>query len=97
MNYYSKSGKCEICKELKDLTKGIESNSTFKDRVEHLKFSSYPVAYVGSRDNLMMVIALDPKSYYLAIEEDSSLFMDSLAIALRKNCEYKKPFDQLYV
>jgi hypothetical protein len=75
----------------------MESNSTLKERMKDLKSSSYPVAYVGPLDSLMMVIALDPKSYYLAIEEDSSLFMDNLAIALRKNSKYKKPLDQLYV
>jgi hypothetical protein len=62
-----------------------------------MKQSPIPLAYIGLKDNILLSISSDIKSFYLGIEEDSFLFIDNIAIPLRKDFKWKKQFDDLQV
>jgi hypothetical protein len=62
-----------------------------------MKQSPIPLAYIGIKDNILLSISSDIKSFYLGIEEDSFLFIDNIAIPLRKDFKWKKQFDDLQV
>jgi hypothetical protein len=60
-----------------------------------MKRSPVPVAYISIKDSILLYIYSDIKSYYLAIEEESFLSIDNVAIALRKDFKWKKQFNDL--
>ncbi len=60
-----------------------------------MKRSPVPVAYISIKDSILLYIYSDIKSYYLAIEEESFLFIDNIAIPLRKDFKWKKQFNDL--
>jgi hypothetical protein len=60
-----------------------------------MKQSPIPLAYIGLKDNILLSISSDIKSFYLGIEEDSFLLVDNIAIPLRKDFNWKKQFDDL--
>ncbi len=62
-----------------------------------MKQSPIPLAQIGLKDNILLSISSDIKSFYLGIEEDSFLFIDNIAIPLRKDFKWKKQFDDLQV
>jgi hypothetical protein len=60
-----------------------------------MKQSPVPVAYIGLKDAILLYIYSDMKSYYLATEEESFLFIDNIAIPLSKDFKWKKQFNDL--
>jgi len=78
---------------MKELTEG--SILTAEKNIQYVKESSTPRAFIGDEDSLLIAIASDPISFYLATEEYSHFFTDNLAIPVRKNFEWREQFDKL--
>jgi hypothetical protein len=78
---------------MKELTEG--SILTAEKNIQYVKESSTPRAFIGDEDSLLIAIASDPISFYLATEEYSHFFTDNLAIPVRKNFEWREQFNKL--
>ncbi len=71
------------------------TNLTVKRFVEDMKISRTPEAFIADRDTLAIAVSSDPMSYYFAIEEDSYLFIDILAIPIGKGSHLRKHFNSV--
>lgn len=88
-----KSGKCEFCEDMKDsIDATILSIETI---VEQIKTSSTQKSFISDKDYLTNAVASDPLSYYFAIEEDSFLFIDMLAIPIQKGSHLSIHFNSV--
>ncbi len=92
---FNQSSECEFCKHVRDSIEGTTLSYLIKS--QDMKQSPIPLAYIGLKDNILLSISSDIKSFYLGIEEDSFLFIDNIAIPLRKDFKWKKQFDDLQV
>ncbi len=63
-----------------------------------MKNSSKPYAYIGHKEFLVYQILInDPKFFYLPPKTDESSFsLQLVGIAMHKEFEFKKQFNQLY-
>jgi len=78
---------------MSQLTEGIDI--PLETNMKALIDSPVPLAYISTKDSLLIAISTNPMDFYLAIEEDSFLFVDNLAMPLKKGFKWKQQFDKL--
>jgi len=75
----------------------IEGRSVLIQKIlESMKTSYIPEAFIGNKDALAIAASNDLKSYYFGIEEDSFLFIDNVAVPLRKGSKLREGFNNMY-
>jgi len=69
------------------------------EAIDLIKKSAKAQAYISNRDDLYYgLLRFGPIIFYLPPQtQDSAFNLDLLAIAMRKDFQYKKQFNRLYV
>ena len=60
-----------------------------------IKNSKFPKAYISTVDSILLAISSGPKSFYLAIEENSYFFISHISMALNKGLFLKTQLDYM--
>ena len=65
--------------------------------LDQLKHSHFPQVFISNFESLAVYITSDLLSYYLAIEENSFLLIDQMAMAMKKDFKWKNSFNYIYL